>query len=294
MGLVFWLPSCPTPLPGCPEFSRYVSVHFAIPRTISPTRGAGPRQGLPIVMETIRPRSCCQCSNYKIIVFLTCFFLFFFFSTFWVLTGGVVIFTWIAARECWVSEQGRAAHVPWHLPAACLPQPGSRRTKGPTALGHFSSEFLFLLNARPAWQGCTDGASYKGRSMIKQDVLPFLLKYTISLPNPRKSRVGRAHGPYLPVVFSYVCSWSSRTEKKGRNSLQPQFSPSQKGKTSFLSLWYTLHDFRTSSFDSSLNVKNMRLWGGIYIKSLLFILLKYIRNVFLLISQIYGLWEDWI
>lgn len=131
----------------------------------------------------------------------------------------------------------------------------------PQLLATSQVNLFFPLNARPAWQGCTGGASYKGRSMIKQDVLPFLLKCTISLPSPRKSRVGRAHGPYLPVVFSYVCSWSSRTEKKGRNSLQPQFSPSQKGKTSFLSLWYTLHDFRTSSFDSSLNVKNMRLWG---------------------------------
>ena len=34
--------------------------------------------------------------------------------------------------------------------------------------------------------------------------------------------------------------------------------------------------------------------GELYIKSLLFILLKYIRDVFLLIAQIYGLWEDWI
>lgn len=29
-----------------------------------------------------------------------------------------------------------------------------------------------------------------------------------------------------------------------------------------------------------------------YIKSLLFILLEYIHNVFLLMPQIYGLWED--
>lgn len=98
-----------------------------------------------------------------------------------------------------------------------------------------------------------------------------------------------------------TCQWSLVTSvhdlaglRRRGETLQPQFSPSQKGKNSFPSLWHTLHDFRTSSFDSSLNVKNMRLWGGIYIKSLLFILLKYIRNVFLLISQIYGLWEDWI
>lgn len=59
-------------------FSQYISVSFAIPRIISPTCGAGLQQGLPIVMETIRPRSCCQCSNYKIIVLLMRFFILFF------------------------------------------------------------------------------------------------------------------------------------------------------------------------------------------------------------------------
>lgn len=73
---------CPTLVLGCLGFSQYISVSFAIPRIISPTCGAGLRQGLPIVMETIRPRSCCQCSNYKIIVLLMRFFILFFFPTF--------------------------------------------------------------------------------------------------------------------------------------------------------------------------------------------------------------------